>query len=431
MSAAAQPLVVVTEWGARGAELLGLLLLVLGVTAQLYRRMLAHSQPPSLRAAMAIAAGGLLAAFFSPVLFSSDVYAYAAYGEMARLGANPYAHAGPRLLSDALISAAAWQWNGTLPICLYGPAFVALAKALIVLLAPIGMLAQLDGLRVTASAAFLLCGPLAFAAYRGNRIVRLRAVATILLNPAAIWCAAEGHNDAIALCGVLAGFALVRRRLDAPGAALAALAALVKLPAAAAAAGLALVDRRARIGAVAGLAVAAAFSIPLFTGFATQLAPRGHYAPQASLQAVLAPFGPAVALPVAAIVAAILVAAGVRRLRREQPDGWIWLGLGTWLLIPNPYPWYGLWLIALAATAPRSPPGRTAVLLSLTSLLRYAPDAITTPPAGLQVALGLLAVLPLLALLPRRRHRFVARPVIMSDPYDRRDNRFAGSSPTR
>ncbi len=431
MSAAAQPLVVVTEWGARGAELLGLLLLALGVAALLYRHLLARSRPPPLAATIAIAAAGLLAAFFSPVLFSSDVYAYAAYGELARLGANPYAHAAPSLANDALIRAAVWQWSGTLPICLYGPAFVALAKALVVLLAPLGMLAQLNGLRAASSAAFLLCGPLAFAAYTGSRTARLRSVATILLNPAAIWCAAEGHNDAIALCVVLAGFSLVRRRFDLAGAALVALAALVKLPGAAAAAGLALVDRRVRIGAVAGLAIAAVFLVPLFAGIATQLAPRGHYEPQASLQALFAPFGPAVALPVAAIAGTALVAAGIRRLRREQPDGWVWLGLGAWVLIPNPYPWYGLWLLALAAMAPQSRAGSAAVLLSLTSLLRYAPDAIATPSAGAQVALGLLAILPLVTLFSHRGLRFFARPVIMSDPYDRRDHRYARSSRTR
>jgi len=431
VSAAAQPLVVVTEWGARGAEFLGLLLLALGVAALLYRYVLARSRPPPLAATVAVAGAGLFAAFFSPVLFSSDVYAYAAYGELARLGADPYVRAAPSFANDALISAAAWQWSGTLPICVYGPAFVALAKAFVVLLAPLGMLAQLNGLRAASSAAFLLCGPLAFAAYTGSRAARLRSVATILLNPAAIWCAAEGHNDAIALCVVLVGFALVRRRLDAAGAAVAALAALVKLPGAAAAAGLALVDRRARVGAVAGLAIAAVFSVPLFAGVATQLAPHGHYAPQASLQAIVAPLGPAVALPTAAIAGAALVAAGIRRLRREQPDGWVWLGLGAWVLIPNPYPWYGLWLLALAAMAPLSRAGRVAVLLSLTSLLRYAPDAIATPPAGAQVALGLLAILPLIALFSRRRLRFFARPVIMSDPYACRNHRYARSSRTR
>ena len=100
MSAAAQPLVVVTEWGARGAEFLGLLLLALGVAALLYRYVLARSRPPPLAATTAIAAAGLLAALLSPVLFSSDVYAYAAYGELARLGADPYAPAAPSLANE-------------------------------------------------------------------------------------------------------------------------------------------------------------------------------------------------------------------------------------------------------------------------------------------------------------------------------------------
>ncbi len=351
------------------------------------------------------------------MLFSSDVYAYAAYGELARLGADPYAHAAPSLANDALISAAAWQWSGTLPICVYGPAFVALAKAIVVLLAPLGMLAQLNGLRAASSAAFLLCGPLAFAAYTGSRTARLRSVATILLNPAAIWCAAEGHNDAIALCVVLAGFALVRRRLDGAGAAVAALAALIKLPGRSR-------RSRTRAGRPAGphrrrrrpgdrcrllhSALCRRRDRNSRRTAITPRKPRCRRSLRRSAQRWRCRWP--------RLRGAALVAAGIRRLRREQPDGWLWLGLGAWVLIPNPYPWYGLWLLALAAMAPQSRAGRAAVLLSLTSLLRYAPDAIALPPAGAQIALGLLAILPLVALLPRRRLRFFARPVIMSDP---------------
>jgi hypothetical protein len=398
VTSAAQPLVVVTEWGARGGVLLAVLLLALGGAALLYRFALTRSRPPSLAFTMAAAAGGLIAAAFSPVLFSSDVYAYAAYGELARIGADPYLRAAVSG-DDPLVRAAAWQWSGTLPICVYGPAFVALAKTAVTLFAPFGMLVQLNALRAIASVAFLLCGPLAAAAYNGNPNARLRAAATLLLNPAAIWCAAEGHNDAIALSIVLGGFALVRRRCDGIGAAIAALAALVKLPGAAAAAGLALVDRRARLGAVAGLAVAGALSFPLIAGFVTQLAPRGTYAPQASLQAVFAPLSPALAVAAAVGTAAVIGFAGIAHLKAKQRDGWILLGLAGWVLVPNPYPWYGLWLLALAAIAPSSRAGRAGILFSLTALLRYVPDAVATPSPGLGAALGLLATLPLAVLL--------------------------------
>jgi hypothetical protein len=350
---------------------------------------------------LAVVAIAIAAAWCVPVLFSSDVYAYAAYGELARIGLNPYAFA-PRVANDALLNDAAWQWGGAFPICVYGPAFVALANVAVTALAPLGTLAQLQGLRAIASVAFLVCVPLAAAAFAGDGKQRLRSAATIFLNPVAIWCAAEGHNDVLALAVVLGGFALVRRGAAGIGAAIVAFSALIKLPGAAAAIALAAADRRARIGAAAGIAVVAALSIPLFSGIVRELAPHGHYAPQASLQAVLAPLGPMPALGVAAAVALAMAVRGVALVRRHLDHGWIWLGLAAWVLVPNPYPWYSLWLIAIAAIAPKTRAAAVAIALSLTSLLRYVPDAIGTPNPPLAVALGIAATLPLLALIPWR-----------------------------
>jgi alpha-1,6-mannosyltransferase len=398
---AAQPLVVVTNWGARGGVVLGLLFVAVAAAGIVYWRMLARAHFLSPVGLLAIVGLLLAAAWCVPVLFSSDVYAYAAYGELARVGLNPYAHV-VLARGDALIRDAAWQWNGTLPICVYGPAFVALARTVVTALAPLGTLAQLAGIRAMASAAFLICVPLAYAAFSGDPRLRRRAAATIGLNPVAIWCAAEGHNDALALAIVLAGFALVQRRVAGIGAAVVALSSLVKPPGAAAAIGLAAVDRRARIGTAAGIAIAAAFSVPLFVGTVTQLVPQGRYAPQASLQAVLAPLGAIPAVLLAVAVAAALIARGVALLRRSRNDGWIALGLAAWVLVPNPYPWYALWLVGIAALSPLSRLGKVAILLSFTSLLRYVPDAIGTPSPAVSVALAILAMLPLLGLVPRR-----------------------------
>ncbi len=80
-------------------------------------------------------------------------------------------------------------------------------------------------------------------------------------------------------------------------------------------------------------------------------------------------------------------------------EGWIWLGLAAWVLVPNPYPWYGIWLVAAAALEPRSRAAGAAILLSLVALLRYIPDAVATPAPALSAALGVLAALPLLLLL--------------------------------
>ncbi len=395
------PPVVVTDWGAAGVPWLGGLLLAITAGAFLYWPVLRRDHSVSLGRLCAISAGALIAASLAPVIFSSDVYAYAAYGELARLGLNPYAPA-PAHLPDTLVRAAQLQWGSAFPICLYGPAFVAFARGIVSALAPLGMAAQLEAFRVAACVAFAVCAPLAYLAVPGDRQTRLRAAAAVGLNPAAIWCAAEGHNDAIALAVVLAGFALVRSRRIGAGAAIVALSATIKAPGAAAAIALAASQRRASLGAFAGLAIAGFVSLPLLAGVATQLTPHGTYAPQASLQAIFAPFGPAVALTIALATGALLAGNGLAILRRGENEGWIWLALAAWALIPNPYPWYGLWLVAVAALAPRSRPGAVAVALSFTSLLRYVPDAIATPAPPYVVFLGVLATLPLLALVARR-----------------------------
>jgi hypothetical protein len=393
----AQPLVIVTDWNAFGAALLAVLAAALVGAGVVYWSIVRSPGDLSIAGIVAVTTAALAAAWYMPVLFSSDVYAYAAYGELSRLGANPYAHV-TLARGNAIFDAAIWQWGNPLPVCVYGPAFVALARAIVTLAAPLGTLASLQGMRVLASAALPACAFLAYHAYPGDRAQRSRAAATIGLNPVAVWCAAEGHNDALALAVALGGFVLARRGWLGVGAATVALSAAVKSPAAAGAVALAITNARARAGAIAGLAIAAALSWPLVSGIAEHLVPNGHYAPYASLQAVLGPI-------VAPAVAVALAANAIARLHRGSIDGWSWLALGGWALLPNPYPWYGLWLIAVAALAPRSRAGGVAIALSFTSLLRYAPDAIGAPNPLAAIALGIGASSPFLALVMRPRHR--------------------------
>lgn len=400
---APEPLVVVTDWGATAGLPLAALLCAIAAGALAYLRAVRAARPlPLIAIVLASGAGTALAACM-PVLFSSDVYAYAAYGEMARLGMNPYAHP-PAGISDPVIRAAQLQWITAFPICVYGPAFVVFARGVMTALAPLGFHAQLDAFRVAACVALLLCVAFAYRCYPGDSVERLRSAAVIGLNPVAIWSAAEGHNDALALAVVLAGFTLVRRS-PAIGAAVAALSAAVKAPGAAAAIGYALVERRARLGAAAGLAMVALVSMPWLRGIAGDVAPHGHYAPAVSLQAALAPLGTPLALGGAAIVAAALAIRGVRLLRRQEDEGWIWLGIAAWALIPNPYPWYSLWLIGLAALSLRSRAAAVAIALSLTSVLRYVPDAVGTLPKLFSLALAVVASLPFAALIPQRAVR--------------------------
>ena len=201
---------------------------------------------------------------------------------------------------------------------------------------------------------------------------------------------------------MLFGFVLVRRSRPGLGAAVVALSALIKAPGIVAAAALGLSERRARIGALIGTFVALLLSFPLIAGAATHFAVQGHYAPQASLQAIFAPLSPIAAWAAAVVACLLLGARAVALLRARSSEAWIWVGLAVWVMIPNPYPWYALWLLALAAIAPQTRAGRVATLLSFCSLLRYAPDAIGSPSAPVAALLGILASFPLLALVAWR-----------------------------
>ena len=409
----AQPLPVVTSWGAPGAATLAILALALVAATGAYARVVARGAPfagltTPLRIA-ALCAFAIACAWAAPVVFSSDVYAYAVYGQLLRDGSDPYAH---HVLAQGvpIYDAAVVQWGNPPPVCVYGPIFVAIAAAVVFATATLGTAATLGGFRAIASAALVLCGLLAFAAYRGDRRARLTAAATIALNPVAIWCAAEGHNDAMALAMVLGGTALAVRGRAGLGAFLSGLAGAVKLPAAAGA--LAPARAGGALGAIAGVALSLVLSIPLFAGVTASMAPHARYAPQASFQAAVDAIArmmtgsgaaaEALAWTLAAGAAAALAWTALRRLRRGDREGWPYLALAGWLLLPNPYPWYGLWLTAVAAIAPGTRAAAALLALTLTSLLRYVPDAVYPGTPAPIAWVGLLAALPFLLVLPRR-----------------------------
>jgi hypothetical protein len=409
----AQPLVVVTNWGGYGRTTFCIIFAMLAVATIAYfhviRNLWDDDERYALRAGVIalLAAIAAIAAWLIPVMLSSDVYAYAAYGELARLGHNPYAHA-PLPAGNPIFDAAIWQWGNPIPICVYGPLFVVVAQLVVTALHAFGTALQLDGLRAVSVLSLVLCIPLAFAAYPGTAFARSVAACTIGLNPVALWCAAEGHNDALALAVVLAGVALARNGQPFAGAALAALAGTVKLPGVLGAIPGSMPGSRARIGAAFGAIATVALSIPLLHAVTTELAPQGRFAPEASLEAILKPLAflivrddgaaTTVAWGVAAIAALACAARGVARLREARAEGWIYVALGAWLLIPNPYPWYSLWLLPLAAAAPGTRPATVALWLSLFSMLRYVPDAVGAPaPAGAAI-LGAIATLPFLGL---------------------------------
>lgn len=382
----AQPIPVVTWWGSTGERFVAILLVTIAAAAVPYALSLRREAPP-LRDILVASAIALLAALCWLPLFSSDVYAYAAYGEMGRLGIDPYAH-GALSNSNELFRAATWQWSGSLPICVYGTLFVAIAKAVVTLTQSLGATLQLDAFRVLAVAAFLVstvlitqCGA------KGDDRRSHRAALFFGLNPIALWVAAEGHNDALMLAAVLAGVALYRRSA-ALGAFVTILAAAIKIPALLAGAALALQallerrDWRVVPAALVAFGLVVVTSLPLLAGTMKDLTPHGHYAPFASVQSL----HPALAVIVA--VAVLFRARGATTV----VDRFTLAALAAWLFIPNPYPWYALWLLPLGAWATDRRIAMTVVLVCAAALLRYIPDAVAIPSIAGTLVLGLAAL---------------------------------------
>jgi alpha-1,6-mannosyltransferase len=385
-----QPIPVATNWGWQGALVWLTCAATIAAAFIVYRAELRAARSPSTRHVLLASGLACVAGLFWLPLLSSDIYAYAAYGEMARLGIDPYVHHAAS--ADALIEAARWQWSGTLPICVYGEGFVAIARALVTMLHGLGTTAVLTGFRVLTCAALLLCG------YLASRLGNARTAIFIACNPIAIFAAIEGHNDTLMLAGIMLGL-LVLRRAPATGAAIVALTASIKSPALAASAAIAIERIAARrnalattLGTLAGWAFVLAGSLALIHGVRSDLAPHGHYHPLTSVQAL--------GIPLAAFAfAAVLLRA---RTLTAPVDRWCAIALALWIAIPNPYPWYALWLLPVAAFA-RDPRVVTASLaVSCAALLRYLPDAVALPPTPVSLLLGLVALAAYAPLLWRR-----------------------------
>ena len=394
-----QPIPVATNWGAFGFGVWLVLMLTLTAATAVYVALLAALARDTLKFGVssivfvsAIAIGVLWT--FEP-LFSSDPYAYAAYGEMARLGINPYA-APVSHSNDAVVTAAIWQWSGTLPVCVYGELFVRIAQAVVSLLHGFSVRVQIDGLRILSSLALPVSAVL-LGAIRSNERKRRYTVALLAWNPVLLWCAAEGHNDAVMLAVALGGIVVARRRLLL-GMLVAAMAAAIKIPAAVVPAAIAYARARRDDNWVYAItytifvaAVIYAISHRWFDAVTSHVAAHGHYAPYASLQGLTTSlFGIPVGIVVAIVVAAACLFWAVRRGSTASLG--IAVALTLWLLIPNPYAWYAFWIAPIFAWLPDSRAHYAAAGLTLSAMLRYVPDAAGPPSAPGNIALSLAAI---------------------------------------
>lgn len=408
----AQPLAVVTYWQGFGALMWLALFVAIAIASTGYIFVLVRG-PWNLGAIVTLSALACACALAFPVVFSSDVYAYAGYGDMALHGINPYAHASIAA-REPLLDAMVWQWGNPPPMCVYGPALVWLAKGIVALFLPFGIAAPLYAFRALACIALIACAPLAYIAFSPFPQPRgFLAAAGIALNPIAIWSCAEGHNDAIVLALVLAGFALGARSRTFAGATVVALAALVKAPALAAAGAFALhawrQPQRVAVlcGAALGTLVVIGVAAPLEYGVRAHLAPAAHFFPQFSLQYALAqvlPLPMAVAIVVA--VCAVLAVFGVRKLYLSDAGGATAIAFAAWLALPNAYPWYALWILPVAFLARSTNEMWAIIAASLLIVFRYYGDATTDLSPALSIAIvALQYALPILLFMAVRMGR--------------------------
>ena len=366
-----------------------------------------------------------------PPLFSRDLYSYVGQGLLAHHGLNPYAVAPSALGHIPLLSAIATVWRDTTSP--YGPLFVVSTK----------VVASVAGgslvVQVVAFRALELIGVVLVMVSLPRLARHLGTdpgVALWLgaLSPLALFSfVASGHNDSLMVGLLVAGVTLAVTGRLLPGLLLCALAATIKLPAAAAVAFLA-VDglgpvggpKRWKVLGEAGAVLAGVFvAVTLVCGYGwawvgptalripTEL--RVLSTPSVSLgsaaYSLLHPLGlpvtrSAVVTVAQDVVAVAAVAAVVWLLftvgRHEVVRS---LGLALVLIVvgsPTVWPWYLMWgLVLLAATTAQ----RSRVLAAVAALAM-----LVVGPSGHPLLLGhwdvmvSLASLGALAWLIRGQH---------------------------
>jgi hypothetical protein len=170
--------------------------------------------------------------FLGPPLFSRDIYSYIGQGLLAHHGLNPYSVPPKALGHGPLLSSIASVWRSTASP--YGPLFVGAANV-VAGVAGSSLVAQVLAFRVLelVGVVLIMVSLPRLARHLGTD----PGIALWLgaLSPLALFSfIASGHNDALMMGLLLAGVTLAVEGRLAWGVALCALAATVKLPAAAA-----------------------------------------------------------------------------------------------------------------------------------------------------------------------------------------------------
>jgi hypothetical protein len=321
----------------------------------------------SARAVLMAIAALYAVVLLAPPLVSTDVFSYGAYGRMGTIyGSNPYLH-GPLVLGplDPLSPFIGAKWITT-PSA-YGPVFTALSYAL----APLSIAASVFTYKAIAAIAGLVTIAAVWNAARWRGVDPVKAVALVGLNPLiVIYGVGGGHNDLLMLAAMMAGLYAILQHRDRTGGGLLSLATGIKLtgglllPFAIAGGAIRRTGRREIvIGALVVTVLIAGLSAALFgvgplhlpvTIEHSQSSGDWHSIPGfITTRLGLGTIGHVTGLFLTGLFVVLCVWL-VRRVWRGQLD-WIdgagWATVAMLVTASSLLPWYGAWLMPLAALA--------------------------------------------------------------------------------
>ena len=324
-----------------------------------YALILRRGERLRLGPVLAAAGAAHLALLLGPPLLSADVFGYLGYARLEVVhGLSPYRAGGASLGPDPVRPFVLWRDVRSA----YGPLFTLGSFGLVGLGVPTGLWA-LKGLAAVASLG--AAGLVAMAA-AARGLAPGRAAALVALNPVLLVFAVGGaHNDLLVAVLVAGALALLGAGRERDAAAVAVLAAAIKVSALLVVPFVVLGARRRRRALVAAAATAAAVAMVSLAAFGPELSgmvgavlEQQRLVATRSVPAQIAaalglnglPAGLRLVFSGTLVVAATLaVRAAWRGADAARAAGWTTIALlltTAWLL-----PWYVVWLLPLAALA--------------------------------------------------------------------------------
>jgi hypothetical protein len=419
------------RWWFAGAG--GVVVFYVGIVALIVAWLALGRLAPTTRQVWLVAVAWCVPLFLTAPLFSQDAYSYLAQGTLVHLGLDPY-HDVPAVLGQHgqahVLAAVSPFWRHT--TAPYGPLFLWIVSALTASSLVVGVLL----VRALELVGFLLLALFVPRLASALGADPARATWWALLSPLVLLeLVAAAHNDLLMIGLLVAGVTLAVERRPLPAVAVCALAATIKLPAAAAIPFILVAADDRRIwwrGVVVAVGVLIAVSLASGLGpgwlsssvFSTPEKVRLAITPSTALGWTIAQVVPIgargleSALGVVAFALSVLFAL-VLLWRTRLSNMVRYLGFALVAVAiggPAAWPWYLTWGLVLLVACPGVQSARALALASVVGALVVKADGVLAFPLHTAPVFVVLYV-ALVALASRRRPAVTAprlRPIAES-----------------